>query len=197
MDVGAGTLFVGGAIGLVLALFGLRILVTGRAPAVTSRAFRTLRDAGRYHLLFGLALLVLVAGTALRGKVSVLSAAVALALVGVALTGYRPRRANPRLEEPEPAKPHAERPEPAKPHAERPGPAKPAAAEPTPTKPHPEGPGPVKPQPEGPGPTEPQPEGLRPSKVDATKSTPAKLEIGTPGIASGKDRSQVGKLKRK
>jgi hypothetical protein len=29
------------------------MLVTGRAPDATTRAFRSVRDAGCYHLLFG------------------------------------------------------------------------------------------------------------------------------------------------
>ena len=56
------TLLIGGAIGLALALFGVRMLITGRAPASTARSFRTVHDAGLYHLLFGLGLLLLVGG---------------------------------------------------------------------------------------------------------------------------------------
>jgi hypothetical protein len=101
MDVGGGTLVVGGAIGLGLAVFGLKILVTGRAPAFTSRAFRTLREAGLYHLSFGAALMLLVLGTALPGGSSALvSAVIAVAVVVVAVLRYRPRRAKPHEAEP-------------------------------------------------------------------------------------------------
>jgi len=94
MDVGAGTLLIGGAIGLALALFGVRMLVTGQAPAATSRAFRTIRDAGLYHLLFGLALGLLVLGAKLPGaSTALVSTVVAVALVGVAVVRFRPRRA--------------------------------------------------------------------------------------------------------
>jgi len=61
------TLVIGGVIGLALALFGVRMLVTGRAPASTTRSFRTVHEAGLYHLLFGLGLILLVAGTRLPG----------------------------------------------------------------------------------------------------------------------------------
>ena len=37
MDLGAATLVVGGGIGLLLALFGAKMLATGRAPASTLR----------------------------------------------------------------------------------------------------------------------------------------------------------------
>jgi hypothetical protein len=97
MDFGAGTLLIGGAIGLALALFGVRMLVTGQAPAATSRAFRTVRDAGLYHLLFGIALGLLVLGTKLPGAATALvSTVVAVALVGVAVARFRPRRARPQ-----------------------------------------------------------------------------------------------------
>jgi hypothetical protein len=121
MDVGGGTLVVGGVIGLALALFGLRILRTGHAPAATSRAFRTLREAGLYHLLFGAALVLLVLGTALPGGASALvSAVIAVAVVAVAVTRYRPRRAKPPAAEPAREKPAAE------PAREKPSEAEPA-----------------------------------------------------------------------
>ncbi len=92
MDTGTWTLVIGGAIGLALALFGVRMLVTGRAPASISRSFRGGRDAGLYHLLFGLGLVLLVAGTGLPGELTgVASAVVAVALAGVAVVRYRPR----------------------------------------------------------------------------------------------------------
>lgn len=86
------TLLIGGAAGLVLTLFGVRILVTGRAPAATTRAFRTIRDAGLYHLLFGLGLILLVAGTRLPGeRTSSVTAILAVVVVAVAVIRYRPR----------------------------------------------------------------------------------------------------------
>ena len=92
MDTGTWTLVIGGAIGLALALFGTKVLVTGRAPARTGRAFRNVRDAGRYHLLFGLALLLLVAGTELPGDLTgAATAVVAVALAGMAVVRHRPR----------------------------------------------------------------------------------------------------------
>jgi hypothetical protein len=95
MDLGAGTLLIGGAIGLALALFGVKMLATGQAPAATARAFRTVRDAGLYHLLFGVALVLLVLGTKLPGGGALGSAVVAVALVAVAVVRFRPRRARP------------------------------------------------------------------------------------------------------
>ena len=92
MDTGTWTLLIGGAIGLALVLFGVRMLVTGRAPAATSRSFRDVRDAGRYHLLFGLGLLLLVAGAVLPGELTGFASAVAaVVLAGVAVVRYRPR----------------------------------------------------------------------------------------------------------
>jgi hypothetical protein len=86
------TLLIGGVIGLVLALFGVRMLVTGRAPAATARSFRTVQDAALYHLLFGVGLLVLVAGTRLPGdRTSTVTAVLAVLLAAVAVARYRPR----------------------------------------------------------------------------------------------------------
>jgi hypothetical protein len=86
------TLLIGGAIGLALALFGVRMLITGSAPAGTARSFRTVHDAGLYHLLFGVGLLLLVGGTRLPGdRTSIVTAVVAVMLAGVAVLRYRPR----------------------------------------------------------------------------------------------------------
>jgi hypothetical protein len=93
MDTGTWTLFIGGAIGLGLALFGVKMLVTGQAPASTVRAFRNVRDAALYHLLFGLGLLLLVAGIELPGMVTpIVSAVIAVVLAGIAVVRYRPRK---------------------------------------------------------------------------------------------------------
>ena len=93
MNLGTATLLVGGVIGLVLALFGVRMLVTGRAPASTVQNFPGVRAAALYHLLFGLALLLMVLGQALLTGTARLAATVlAVALAAVALVRFRPRR---------------------------------------------------------------------------------------------------------
>jgi hypothetical protein len=85
-------LLIGGVIGLLLALFGVRMLVTGRAPVATERSFRTVHDAALYHLLFGAGLLVLVAGTRLPGdRTGTVTAVLAVLLAAVAVARYRPR----------------------------------------------------------------------------------------------------------
>ena len=79
--------------GIVLAVFGAGMLVTGRAPEATTRAFRSVRDAGCYHLLFGVGLTMIVFGTAWGGGlVTLLTTLIAIALVAVAVVHYRPRR---------------------------------------------------------------------------------------------------------
>ena len=79
--------------GLVLAVFGAGMLITGRAPDATARAFRSVRDAGCYHLLFGVGLTMIVFGTAWGGgPVTLLTTLIAIALVAVAVVHYRPRR---------------------------------------------------------------------------------------------------------
>lgn len=97
MDLGAATLAIGGAIGLALALFGVKMLVSGRAPASTLRNFPGVRAAALYHLLFGAALLLMVVGQALMaGTASTVTTVVAIVLVATALIRYRPRRGRPR-----------------------------------------------------------------------------------------------------
>jgi hypothetical protein len=92
MDLGAATLLLGGGIGLALALFGMRMLVTGRAPAATLRNFRDVRAAAFYHLLFGVALLLMVLGqTVVAGQATLVASVLAVALVGIALVRFRPR----------------------------------------------------------------------------------------------------------
>lgn len=96
MSLGTSTLLIGGAIGAALTLFGVRMLLTGRAPVSTSRSFPDVRSAGFYHLLFGLALLTLVLGQAVfEGVAGTVMNLVAVSLVGVALVRYRPRRKMP------------------------------------------------------------------------------------------------------
>ncbi|WP_433374290.1 hypothetical protein ACQPZX_03635 [Actinoplanes sp. CA-142083] len=92
MSTGTWTMLVGGAAGLALAMFGAGMLVTGRAPDATTRAFRSVRDAGCYHLLFGLGLALVVLGTALdAGIVTLVTTIVAIVLVAVAVVRFRPR----------------------------------------------------------------------------------------------------------
>jgi hypothetical protein len=92
MNLGVVTVLGSAAIGLALALFGVTMLVTGRAPAMIARSFRDVRDAALYHLLFGLALVVLAVGTSLRGGVApIASAVIGVVLVGIALARHRPR----------------------------------------------------------------------------------------------------------
>ena len=92
MDLGTSTLAVGAGIGVALTLFGAYMLLTGRAPVSTAKAFRQIKDAALYHLLFGLALMVLVLGVYLPGGITgPVSVGVAVALAGVALVRYRPR----------------------------------------------------------------------------------------------------------
>ena len=86
------TMVVGGVAGLALAAFGARILITGRAPKATARSFRRERDAGWYHLLFGLALALVVTGTALAGSVLPAVTGVAgILLAIIAIVRFRPR----------------------------------------------------------------------------------------------------------
>jgi hypothetical protein len=92
MSASTWTMVVGGVAGIVLAAFGAGMLVTGRAPDATTRAFRTVRDAGCYHLLFGVGLALIVVGTAWGGGlVTLLTTVVAIALVAVAVVRFRPR----------------------------------------------------------------------------------------------------------
>jgi hypothetical protein len=93
MNVGLGTVLIGGGIGLALAAFGARMLLTGRMPAATGRSFRNVRDAGLYHLLFGLALVILAVGSSLPGHgiPGIVSAVLAVGMVGVAVVKHRPR----------------------------------------------------------------------------------------------------------
>jgi hypothetical protein len=92
MDTGTWTLVIGGVIGLLLILFGVRMLVSGKGPASTTRAFRSMHDAGMYHLLFGAGLILLVAGTRLPGSATgAVTAVLAVLLAGLAVVRHRPR----------------------------------------------------------------------------------------------------------
>jgi hypothetical protein len=92
MSTGQWTAVVGGAIGLVLTAFGARMLITGRAPDATVRAFRSVREAGIYHTLFGVALVLVVIGTSFSGTPAALvMTLLAVAMVGVAVVRFRPR----------------------------------------------------------------------------------------------------------
>ncbi|AEV81654.1 hypothetical protein ACWT_0640 [Actinoplanes sp. SE50] len=86
----------GGLAGLALFIFGMRMLVWGQAPGMIVRSFRSVRDAGYYHLLFGLALLIYVGGLHLPGTVAAQAAGLlAVVLVGVAVVRFRPRGRGP------------------------------------------------------------------------------------------------------
>src|SRR4051794_30124024 len=92
MSASTWTMVVGGVAGMVLAVFGAGMLVTGRAPDATTRAFRSVRDAGCYHLLFGVGLALIVFGTARGGgPVTLPTTIVAIAVGGGAGGRFRPR----------------------------------------------------------------------------------------------------------
>jgi hypothetical protein len=95
MDSSSWTLVAGGAAGLALAVFGAGMLISGRQPDATARAFRSVRDAGRYHLLFGVGLMLVVFGAVLRGPVTVVTTVLAIVLAGVAVVRFRPRGHRP------------------------------------------------------------------------------------------------------
>ncbi|WP_328464918.1 hypothetical protein OHA21_42135 [Actinoplanes sp. NBC_00393] len=87
-----GSAVLGGVLGLALVVFGARMLMTSRAPAMLERSFRTAREAGSYHLLFGAALLIFVVGARLPGaRTGSVTATFALVLVAVAVVRFRPR----------------------------------------------------------------------------------------------------------
>ena len=87
---------IGAMAGLMLAGYGVWMLVTGRAPGPTARAFRCVRDAGFYHLLFGVALGLVVVGAGLdRGMVTLFITVPAIVLAGVAIVRFRPRGRRP------------------------------------------------------------------------------------------------------
>ena len=93
MDTSTWTLVIGGLIGLALSGFGAKVLVTGQAPASTTRSFRSIREAGLYHLLFGVALILLVVGTKLPGeRTGIITAVIAVFLALFAIVRYRPKR---------------------------------------------------------------------------------------------------------
>lgn len=88
-------------VGLVLVVLGARMAITGHAPAVIARAFRSGREAGGYHLLFGLALLVFSFGTALlTDTAATIATVLAIALVAVAVVCFRPGARGRAGEEP-------------------------------------------------------------------------------------------------
>ena len=92
MSASSWTMLAGGVAGGVLAVFGLVMLLTGKAPEPTNRAFRSVRDAGFYHFLFGTGLGLVVLGTGLDNPVVTITITVlAVAMVGVALVRFRPR----------------------------------------------------------------------------------------------------------
>ena len=86
----------GGLIGLGLAVFGVVILVSGRTPRRAMAGYRSSREAGFYALCFGAALMLLFAGGELterdRDVIGLVALGLALALLGVTLALFRPRR---------------------------------------------------------------------------------------------------------
>ena len=85
----------GGLIGLGLAVFGVVVLVTGKAPRRTMASYRSGREAGLYALCFGAALMLLFAGGELterdRDVIGLVALGLALLLLGVTLALFRPR----------------------------------------------------------------------------------------------------------
>lgn len=84
-----------GAVGLGVATYGWRILVTGRAMRGDEQAFRRRADAGPYYLCFGLALALLASGSVLglhtNAALAIAPAVVAMVLIGFATIRYRPQ----------------------------------------------------------------------------------------------------------
>ena len=92
MNTSNWTMLAGGLAGAGLAVFGLVILVTGRAPAPTAKAFRSARDAGFYHFLFGTSLGLVVIATGINSPVVTTTITVlAVIMAAVALVRFRPR----------------------------------------------------------------------------------------------------------
>ncbi|PRX25923.1 hypothetical protein [Actinoplanes italicus] len=85
-------------VGLVLAVFGVRMLVTGRVPALLARSFRSPREAGGYHLLSGVAVLMFAAGTWLPDVAAMAATVLSIGLVAAAGVWFRPRASAGRRE---------------------------------------------------------------------------------------------------
>ncbi len=87
--------WIGAALGAALALYGVWILLTGRAPARTRQAFRSVTEAGLYSLCNGSGLVLLVIssrfGEHLGTGVRIALLCLAILLCGVAFVRYRPR----------------------------------------------------------------------------------------------------------
>jgi hypothetical protein len=81
--------------GAGMAIYGVWILITGRAPRSDQRAFRRPTDAGLYHLCFGLALALLALSQLwIEHHQSLPTAAALIAtvvLIGLVIR-YRPRQ---------------------------------------------------------------------------------------------------------
>jgi hypothetical protein len=82
--------------GAAVATYGAAILLTNRSTLSDRRAFRRVKDAGLYYLCFGLALTLIVLSVLWNEHHQSLLAVAALigamALVGLAVIRYRPRR---------------------------------------------------------------------------------------------------------
>lgn len=96
MDLTSGLLVLVSAVGAGVAVYGVSILVTGRATPGDRRAFRRLAEGGRYYLCFGLALALMASGSLLnrhgQTAVAMVALLVAIVLTGLAVIRYRPRR---------------------------------------------------------------------------------------------------------
>ncbi len=83
----------GGLVGLVIAVFGARMLVAGRAPRLVGRAFPNAWEAGCHHLLLGVSVIILAVSVLLPAGASRTSLAVmAILLIAIALVRFRPGR---------------------------------------------------------------------------------------------------------
>lgn len=88
-------------IGAGTAVYGVVVLVTGRVSDRNRAAFRSIRDAGRYSLFSGLALVFLAlgqfAGDSPSFSLPLTIAALLIAVtLGVLAFRHRPRRPNPQ-----------------------------------------------------------------------------------------------------
>ena len=96
MDLAGLFAWAGGGLGTAVALFGAWILLTGRAPAGTARAFRSTTDAGMYSLCTGTAVVLLAVPSRFQQigfAWQLVFLALAMLLGAIGFLKYRPRRA--------------------------------------------------------------------------------------------------------
>jgi hypothetical protein len=85
----------GAAIGLGIAAFGVAVLVAGRAPRRTARAWRSLREAGLWSLSMGSALVLLaLSGFLVDWDLTWVGMTTLVAAMGLVVSAvrFRPRR---------------------------------------------------------------------------------------------------------